>query len=172
MISGATPAATIRLLRETLQQAISCVSDGVLTTETDSVEVKLMLNPRRIRCSNAFVSLSLRYSAALVAHADQAVRSRWLAHTTGYMCALDDDDGREILSYHWHPQGRSHVTTPHLHLGAGAGALRRELQKAHLATGLVTPIALLRLLIESFAVRARRTDWLPVLDRAEATLTD
>jgi hypothetical protein len=170
MISGPTPAATVRVLREALQQAISCVSDGVVTTETDSLEVKLMLSPRRIRCSDGFVLLSVRHSAAMAAHAGREQRSRWQAHTTGYMYSLDDADGHEVLSYHWHPQGRGHVMTPHLHLGAGAGGLRRELQKAHLTTGLVTSIAMLRLLIESFAVQPRRTDAAAVLERAETVL--
>jgi hypothetical protein len=64
------------------------------------------------------------------------------------------------------------VSTPHLHLGAGAGTLRRELQKAYLATGLVTPVALLRLLIESFELRPRREDWDAVLEQAHGLLAE
>lgn len=86
------------------------------------------------------------------------------------MCSLEDADGHEILAYHWHPEARSHVTTPHLHLGAGAGALRAELTKAHLATGPVSPTVLLALAIESFGARPRRADWSVVLERSREAL--
>ncbi|MGD9894441.1 MAG: hypothetical protein AB7R89_05870 [Dehalococcoidia bacterium] len=65
--------------------------------------------------------------------------------TAGYDYRLDSTDGHEIGAYHWHPSGRSPVAQPHLHIGAGAGSMRRELQKAHLGTGFVTPVPLITL---------------------------
>jgi hypothetical protein len=173
MITGPSPVAARRLLREMLQQAASCVTPSVLIDKNYTVDSELMLFTRLGATSGGGpVNLLIRHFYATVSDASRGSHSRWQALTTGYEYRLDDHDEHEILSYRWHPQERSHVTSPHVHLGAGAGALRQELQKAHLATGLVTPVALLRLLTESFAVRARRSDWAEVLERAESALAE
>jgi hypothetical protein len=114
--------------------------------------------------------ISMRHFYGLISGATQHAPHRWHARTTGYAYQLDDADGREILAYHWHPAGRSPVARPHLHIGAGAGSLRNELQKAHIGTGFVTPVTLVLLLLESFAVRPRRADWAAVVDAADAAL--
>ena len=168
MIVERTPAAAREALRAALQQAISRVTSAVLTVESDAVETRLGMTTRLARTTvRDPITLSIRYTVALVHAADAAV---WQTRTTGYMYTLDDADGREILAYHWHPAGRSHVTTPHLHLGAGAGLLRSELQKAHLLTGLVTSAALLTLLVEQFDIRPRRAEWAATLARADEAL--
>src|SRR5688572_24850290 len=56
-----------------------------------------------------------------------------------YRYVLFDENGSEILAYHWHPTGASPVTTPHLHVSARRGDL--DLSPAHLPTGVVSPIA-------------------------------
>jgi hypothetical protein len=171
VIAARTPAATIQAARQALQRAISCVTSVVVSTQADTAETKLNCTGRLPRLSGGeAISLNIRHTFVLVHDASREARYRWLARTTGYLYALEAADGREILAYHWHPGGRSPVTTPHLHLGAAAGTLRRELEKAHLATGFVTPVALLTLLIEQFAVRPRRGDWAAVLDRAHRAL--
>lgn len=52
-------------------------------------------------------------------------RGLWDAETAAYEYRLSDQDDREILAYHWHPEGQSHVETPHLHLGPDRLAGRR-----------------------------------------------
>jgi hypothetical protein len=83
----------------------------------------------------------------------------------GYQYTLRDIDGREIIAYHWHPEGRSHVTTPHIHLGPGAEMGRRDLARAHLPTGQVMLEDVLRFAITELGVRPLRRDWSEVLDR-------
>lgn len=114
--------------------------------------------------------LSVYHFYTLVADASRERQHRWEARTTGYSYRIGDAKGHEILAYHWHPSGRSPITQPHLHLGAGAGVLQRELQKAHVGTGFVTPVPLLSPLLESFAVRPRRADWAMVLASADRVL--
>jgi hypothetical protein len=116
------------------------------------------------------LTLSIQHYYALVADTTHNQRNRWQAKVATYYYTLDGTDGREILAYHWHPSGRSQTTTPHLHLGAGAGTLRTELMKAHLETGLVTPVALLSLVIEQCGVQPRRADWSAVLERTRRVL--
>ena len=83
----------------------------------------------------------------------------------GYQYELEDSQGHEILAYHWHPEGRSQVTRPHLHLGYGARLGRSELQKAHLPTGHVSMGEVLRCLIDHFGVATLRKDWSKILDQ-------
>jgi hypothetical protein len=92
-------------------------------------------------------------------------RHRWEARTAGYMYALYDRSGREVLAYHWHPEGRSHITAPHLHLGAGAEVSRRDLADAHLPTGDIALEDVLRLAITDLGVRPLRRNWSDILDR-------
>lgn len=56
-----------------------------------------------------------------------AGRRAWTATIASYRYGLCDRDGREVLSYHWHPNTHSHVTTPHLHLGGGVASWRFDL---------------------------------------------
>jgi hypothetical protein len=86
-----------------------------------------------------------------------------------YEYRLSDGDDREILAYHWHPDGASQVRTPHLHLGPAAEVGRRALTTAHLPTGRVGLGAMVRLAIEDFAVAPIRRDWNSVLSIAEAS---
>lgn len=159
-------------MRETLQRARSCVSNGVPVAENDGLIIRLRLRTNVSRGTAGFVTFDARHLCALLSDAARPARERWQARTAGYFYSLDAAGGREIVAYHWHPTGRSHVTAPHLHLGAGAGTLAPELSKAHPLTGRVTPVAVLRLLIERFAVAPRRADWDAVLNQADGDLTD
>ena len=173
MLTGATPSAASRALRDTLQQALACVTLTVLASGTVEDVQRLRAISRLVPGDGASpITLTIQHWHRTVTDPARPARERWHAATTGYVYALDDADGREIVSYHWHPHGRSHVSEPHLHLGAGAGALRHELTKAHLLTGAVTPVVILRLTIEAFSVRPHRADWPSVLDRAQARLQD
>jgi hypothetical protein len=170
MIAGRTPAAATEELRSALQQIVSCVTPAVLRVATDALETKHNMSSRLARAgSRASMTLTIRHAAGLI-HDATGGDTGWQARTTGYMYTLDDADGREILAYHWHPHGRSPETEPHLHLGAGAGTIRPELTRAHLATGFVTPVAMVRLVVMHFGVRPRRADWAERLERVNQTL--
>jgi hypothetical protein len=99
-------------------------------------------------------------------------RDPWRVDVVAYQYTLLDADQREILAFHLHPEGPSHVTTPHLHLGAGAGQLRADLVAAHVPTGPVTLAAVVRLAVEGFAARPLRQQWDALLHRAELVLTE
>lgn len=55
--------------------------------------------------------------------------------TVGYRYTFENAEGREIVSYHWHPT--SPVVDPHLHLGPAAQVGRPNLARAHIPTGSV-----------------------------------
>lgn len=170
MITGPTPAAATRALRDSLQRAASCVTTAVVIDRRDPLESELYLAVRLSTAFGGHLALSIRHFYDLTPARSHERRDRWQARTTAYYYTLDDADGREILAYHWHPAGRSPIVEPHLHLGAGAGTLRRELEKAHLATGIITPVAVLALLLDQFEIRPRRADWRAVLEHTQAAL--
>jgi hypothetical protein len=99
-------------------------------------------------------------------------RGRLRAVIAGYAFTLLDENQREILAFHLHTDGQSHIQTPHLHLGAGAGQLRSELSRAHIPTGPITLAAIVRLAVEAFSIRPMRGDWDAVLARSDAALAE
>ncbi|MGH3087360.1 MAG: hypothetical protein ACRDSJ_08585 [Rubrobacteraceae bacterium] len=110
------------------------------------------------------IALSIRLYVRISEHADG--RSSWKAIAISYFHTVFDGSDREIIAYHWHPDWRSPITTPRLHLGAGANVGREELRKAHVPTGFIELEDVLLLAIREFGARPRRDDWAMILDRA------
>lgn len=83
--------------------------------------------------------------------------------TTRYFYTLLDQDHRELLAYHFHPNGAGWCTYPHLHVGTARGIIDN---KAHLATGPVSLQTFIRMLIEDpvIPVVSLRPDWARVLE--------
>lgn len=94
-------------------------------------------------------------------------RGPWQVSVAAYQYAFTDDAGREIVAYHWHPDGMSNVTAPHLHLEAGAHVGRLDLAASHLPTGRVSLESIVRLAIEGFSVSPLRREWQSVLSRGD-----
>lgn len=100
-----------------------------------------------------------------------------------YSYSILDSTRRELLSFHWHPYGRSRFTTPHLHVsGARPIAIAQRLDgdaflldigKAHLPTRHVLLEDIVELLIADpvFAVAPRRADWRRVVATNRAAQT-
>lgn len=91
-------------------------------------------------------------------------------HTTSYFYELLDREQRGILAYHWHPHGPSPITYPHLHVGGQTAPV--GLIQAHLPTGRISLVDVVRMTISEFGVTPLRADWQSVLDRAERELPD
>lgn len=171
---GRTPAEAARSFREAVQQAMSCVSAGVVlidpgghTASDTPGSLSLSENPVRLPGDHR-ISLGVDYFFRVEGNAE--LRPLWRVRIVTYFLTLLDADLREIVAYHWHPEGRSHETEPHLHLGAGAGSLRPELSRAHLPTARIAVQDVLRLAVEAFDVRPRRRDWADVLARTRAAI--
>jgi hypothetical protein len=150
-----------------MQQAISCVTPSILRGPTGyrrlaervdlvlgSGEAVRLRGPER---THLRVRLRVRVAQA------EPPRGLWDARTAAYEYRLSDQDDREILAYHWHPDGQSHIQTPHLHLGPAAEVGRASLLAAHLPTSSVSLHHVLRLAVESFGVAPVRRDWDRVL---------
>jgi hypothetical protein len=82
-----------------------------------------------------------------------------------YQYRLLDQDDTELLVYHWQPESAG-PTFPHLHVSASLDAQfdarnrqSIDLDKRHLATGLVTLRSVVRMLITEFQIRPLRAEW-------------
>jgi hypothetical protein len=159
---------------EPLRRVTSSVTPVIFTRPTirrqPDVLVDVLLGrgePVRLRGPER---IQLRVRLRVRVFQAQPPRGLWEAQTAAYEYRLSDQDDREILAYHWHPEGPSHVLTPHLHLGPAAEVGRALLLAAHLPTGQVTLREVLRLAIETFGVEPARRDWERVLGAARSGL--
>ena len=84
---------------------------------------------------------------------------------TSYIYSVRDQNGAELVAYHWHPAGGSRVGWPHLHVSDPLLSSESKLQKTHLPTGEIQFEHVLRALITEFGVSPRRTDWEHVIER-------
>jgi hypothetical protein len=94
-----------------------------------------------------------------------AAPGRWMVSTTSYAYRLLGDGQRDVLAYHWHLEGTSSVTWPHLHVHGRTDVL--DLRRVHLPTGHVSLQAILRLAIGELGVQPLRADCRAVLDETE-----
>lgn len=163
---GRNPYQAVQDLRSTLQRAISCVASSVLTVQSatgygvGSTHALILGTPEPVKLPGSSVALSIRVYAQV---AEPIGEAPWRADLASYFHTLRDLEGREILAYHWHPDSRSPITFPHLHLGAGSRVGREELQKAHVPSGPVELEDLLLMAIREFGVQPRREDWREIL---------
>lgn len=117
---------------------------------------------------DASLPLALRVTQHYRIIEASGARGPWKAQTVAYWYAVEDRVESEVLSYHWHPAGRSAVTTPHLHLGPASEVGLEPLRGSHLPSGRVALEDVIRLAIMEFGVRERRDDWSDVLDATQA----
>jgi hypothetical protein len=101
--------------------------------------------------------LSLLVRHRYMAERAEGPAGRWSVRTSGYVHAVLNESGRIIVAYHFHPDERSPVSWPHVHVYGSAEDT--DLRRVHLPTGMVTLAAVVRLLIEELGVQPVRSDW-------------
>ena len=85
--------------------------------------------------------------------------ARWRVTTRGYLYSIESA-GVELVSYHWHPQGRSHVEGPHIHVGTAALTESGVLTpKSHIPTSRISLEAVVRFVITELQVQPAVPDW-------------
>jgi hypothetical protein len=126
----------------------------------------------RQRTPFLLLDISLEYTIAFLP--EETMRQPYRAVTTNYAFAVLDLSGEELFAYHWHPEGVSHVTTPHLHFSGALPislpirpgspeATELWLGHAHFPTRRIELSEFVRFLIRDFNVEPRRPDWQLVL---------
>ncbi len=86
----------------------------------------------------------------------------WQAQVVSYFYAFEHA-GSELLAYHWHPQGHSRVTEPHLHVLGDREFEGQALGKLHLPTGAIRLEEIVAFAIEELGAEPLREDWRAVL---------
>ena len=89
----------------------------------------------------------------------QITKSDWRVKTEGYIYRLDDEQGQEIISYHWHPL-TGNIVYPHLHFKRTPYL---QIQKGHVPTGRIAIEFFVKYLIDDWGVKPLREDWELVL---------
>lgn len=106
----------------------------------------------------------------IVEDQSEASSSRYRATTEGWKYDILDDERREILSYHWHPDGQRDA--PHMHVGSvllntERYRLGKVFSSLHLPTERISIEHVIRLLIEEFEVIPKRDDWRQALETGQ-----
>jgi hypothetical protein len=89
----------------------------------------------------------------------------WRVEIVGYLYAISYE-GRELISYHWHPDGDSPITEPHMHVGANIKVGDRWLGKLHLPTGAIGLDQIVALAIVEPGAEPLRDDWERLISEA------
>jgi hypothetical protein len=174
LITGRTPAESVRSYRDTLQRTVSCVTSNVLVLARNATaqapvrhDLTLSNSPAPLTGPGR-IALNVGCRFLVVSKSDEP--TVWQVRTIGYFYTVSEMGGREILAYHWHPAGASHEVAPHLHLEAGAELGRADLAGTHLPTGTVELPDVLRFVIRHLRVRPLRRNWAEILDCARTSL--
>ncbi len=157
-----TPHAAVAAFQADISLALSCVTQIVPQVERFG----------RAEILTATIAgghpVSLKGAAALhfgmvlqYRLAQDSARRGWAVQLAAYEYKVLDEQERELLVYHWHPEWRSQATLAHLHLGSAllADSRRRRFAQRHLPTALVALEDVLWLLIEELSVQPIRDDW-------------
>lgn len=158
-------------------RAISCITRSTITLERRAYEPSGHGGATRALTLDRFEPVGLQHPSIEIALRvllhyrvveDPNEPGSWTVRTAAYYSSLQNLKGKEFLSYHWHPAGRSPVSYPHLHIGSESGIPPRGLitPRTHLPTGHVPIEDFLRLSIEQLGVTPRRPDWSAVLDES------
>lgn len=124
--------------------------------------------------SGLFLDVSTIFTVVPAVHEDRL--RRLMTRTEMYEYRLLDHDHTELLVYHWQP-GAAYAgpDEPHLHVSAALQAKvdavsqrSIDLDKLHVATGLVSLAAVVRMLITEFGIAPLRSNWRQTLTRTEA----
>jgi hypothetical protein len=174
-VAGRTPHEAYSNFIRPLQQAVSCVTDAVLVVRgggffpRDEPYVLNIGDATAVSVAGprgAHFGLTIAQQYRLVE--DASTLGPWKVATAAYAYALlTAADGEEIFGYHWHPRGRSPITTPHFHFGSGARVERSDVSGAHFPSGRIALEEFLRCIIRDFQVSPRRADWQEVLDSTQ-----
>lgn len=136
------------------------VGSGYARTDAPHALVLAAGDPVALR-GDRRLTLSVGEQYRIVESSDDA----WEVRRTAYFYAIGEQQGGELLAYHWHPRGRGRVLRPHLHVKADARGAFGWLGKVHLPTGPIQLAEVIMLGIEELDVTPIRDDWRAVMDQ-------
>lgn len=166
---GRNPPEAFEAFLAPLRQTLSCITAAQwLYRPADPRELVQALtlseDPLELRdTSGATLRLSLQqqYVVRRIGSDEPKQIGPWKVSTRAYRYKLEDTDGRELISWHWHPRTAGLDARPHIHVPDG------PLGNRHLPTGRVGLESVVRFALLEMHVRPRRADWGQVLDNVQ-----
>jgi hypothetical protein len=159
-LPGRTPRDAVEAYARPIQETLSCLTGAILgyaggSYASSTAHTLCFRNHPvgRLYGTELGLFFSQQYSVIQQSSGEQ----EWKVQTRGYMYRLDDENGKEIFSYHWHPD-HDYPRHPHMHLKSGSGVSRRELWRTHMPTGRVAVESLALYLIDEFGVQSKHED--------------
>jgi hypothetical protein len=160
--------------REPLKDAVGCVTNPVLLfSEHGGYRVGEEYSLALMEGDPVQLSGTARIAISVIQYFQVIQDERedygpFRVTTTAYYYTVEDENGHEIIAYHWHPKAPNSKTVhPHVHLQYGAKVKRQELAGTHLPTGRVAVEDFLRLMIEVFGVAPLKKNWSVILGRTK-----
>ena len=135
---GRTPAEAVKAYRLPLQEAICCIDLHAVISASGRIvgleQVLVLAQPPAKLNGTGGLTLDISQRYEIIPY--KTGREKWRVTTRGYSYIVRDGTNRDLFIYQWHPAGLSHVTSPHLHIGAGASVdTVKAANGGHLKTG-------------------------------------
>lgn len=148
-----------------LQQDISClsvhdvliVSPGGRRATGEIKSVALAGGPIALTSDGLQLDVGLQYD---IIRTDEPGKGPYKVRTRAYDYALRDVDDNTLMSYHWHPVGRSTYRAPHFHVPPSWPRIHFPCERTSLES-------IVRLCIQEIGAPAARDDWEEVLSLNE-----
>lgn len=116
--------------RDPLQQALHCVTPAKFDAPREyPPDISLLLALGAVAPVRLSGDYPLLLSGTIRFRIDADSSTMYRIAMTNYAYALRHGNGRELLVYHWHPESRSDIAFPHLHMKAGTDLRRKNLPK-------------------------------------------
>ena len=165
---GRTPKEAVESYAQPIRETLACVTDaivgyngGVYPAASNHTLCFANAPVGRLFGTDLYLFFSQNYSLLQSSEGEQ----EWKVRTEGYFYRVDDEDGSEIICYHWHPY-RDLVKYPHMHLKQkGSGITRPELERAHIPTGRISIETVVLFLEREFGVKPRGERWREKVER-------
>ncbi len=159
----------LAVVRERVAQTASCVTPvPIVLTTRNRRAFELSFPPTK-----EYVRLAIEPRLWLqgrhnVEAGRNAQREQWRMIVTGYHYEVREGrteaESKQVIAFDWHPDGRSIILMPHVHIHSEGTRLSR---KHHIPTGPVSFAAVVRFLIAELGVAPVRDDWQTVLTTNE-----
>jgi hypothetical protein len=174
-LAGSTPAEAVENFLHPLRKCLACITNahinvsprGYESLSEDDDPHAATLNDGRLTKLVSDPPLGLLLAIQYRIVEAEGERGPWKTTGVQYEYIVKRwNDHREVLTYHWHPNGRGPMKDPHVHVGSAMLVSGATLDsKAHVSTGRVSVEDIIRLAIDELHVEPRRAEWRKVTEQ-------
>ena len=146
------------------KESLSCITDAHLQPLQKSTNLYVLSYEPAValRCNKGERSLSVTHVFTPV---PDRVKGGFKASTRKYIYGLNDEAGREMVEYHWHPE-QTDVHYPHLHVH------HDPIRRVHFATARVSVEMFIRMLIDYYGIEPiiAESKWRAIFEKEQQSL--